>query len=178
MAQFENRERREFSVTEIRPGTYVFNDGTQVALGAAERTDCALTVLSRVISRHRENGHCRLILDAGKKVLTSDQRTDEEGFGTLLADPASMTPLPNARLHTLSEEHGWVRVKGETDLEVGDRVRIVPNHACVTVHTRDQMHVVDGSRVRETGSVHARGCTTEPGPSFEEGDATSVVLHA
>ena len=162
MAQFENTEREGFRITEIRPGNYVFNDAIQVALGAATLPDCALTALATVVSKRRDGvGRERLYLDAGKKVLTSDVRpgagSDVGDYGILLYNAAAMRPLPHARLARLSEEHGWVEVQGGATLEVGDRVRIVPNHACVAASTQDRLWLVDGQEVVETLTVDARG---------------------
>jgi D-serine deaminase-like pyridoxal phosphate-dependent protein len=74
----------------------------------------------------------------------------------LLYNPRTMEPLPHARLTALSEEHGWVQVAGGATLSVGDRVRVVPNHACVAVHTQEVLYVVDGEAVVETWHVDAR----------------------
>jgi D-serine deaminase-like pyridoxal phosphate-dependent protein len=155
---FENAERSEFRVTEIRPGNYVYHDATQVAIGSATWDECALTALATVVSRHRNaDGSERVFLDAGKKVFTSDRTPGSGTFGTLLWNPRVMEPLPHARLVGLSEEHGWVSVPGGSTLAVGDRVRIVPAHACVAVNTQDQVFVVEGERVVEAWGVDARG---------------------
>ncbi len=155
---FENRMHEGFSVTEIRPGNYVFHDATQVGLGSATLADCALTVLATVISKHREQGgQERLFLDAGRKVFTSDGGFGTRGYGILLFNARTMEPLPHAHITGLSEEHGWVRVAGGATLQVGDRVRVVPNHACVVVNTQDAMHLVDGERVVAPLPVDARG---------------------
>lgn len=158
MRHFENAERGGFRITEIRPGNYVFNDATQVALGAAEWDECALTVQATVVSRHRNpDGSERVFLDSGKKVFTSDRTPVTGTHGTLLWNPRVMEPLPHARLHGLSEEHGWVSVPGGSTLAVGDRVRVVPAHACVVVNTQDQVFVVDGEKVTGAWGVDARG---------------------
>jgi D-serine deaminase-like pyridoxal phosphate-dependent protein len=68
-----------------------------------------------------------------------------------------MKSLPHAELFALSEEHGWVRVPGAATLDVGDRIRIVPNHACVVVNTQDELVVIDGEEVVERLAVDARG---------------------
>ncbi len=157
MKYFENRGVEGFRVTEIRPGNYVFNDGIQVGLGVASWTQCALTVQARVISVHRNpDGSERVFLDAGKKVFTSDSAPSIEGYGTILYSPRSMDPLPHAVMNRLSEEHGWVRVRGGSILRVGDRVRVVPNHACVVVNTQKVLYVVDGDEVVDTWSVDAQ----------------------
>lgn len=159
---FENARRDGgLTVTEIRPGNYAFFDLTAVGLGACTLEDCALTVLSTVISVHRtSDGALRGAIDAGKKVLTSDQRIGSAGFGLLLDDAGAMTPLPGAELPALSEEHGWIRLAAGTGMEVGQRVRLVPNHSCVVASTQDRFYLVRGDEVVETCSVDARGRVT------------------
>jgi D-serine deaminase-like pyridoxal phosphate-dependent protein len=157
LAYFERRVQDGFAVTEIRPGNYVFYDAMQVALGAAPLEACALTALATVVSKHRDRaGRERLYLDAGRKVLTGDTGVGTEGYGVVLYNPARMEPHPHARLVGLSEEHGWVLVRGGSTFEVGDRLRIVPNHACVAVHTQDVMYLVEGEEVLHEVPVDAR----------------------
>lgn len=158
MRYFENRTADGFAITEIRPGNYVFYDTMQVNLGSADWTDCALTVLTTVVSKHRERaGQERLFLDAGKKILTSDTGYGTDGFGTILYNARAMQRLPHARIIGLSEEHGWVHVTGGATLGVGDRIRVVPNHACVAVNTQDLLYLVDGDEVVDTLPIDARG---------------------
>ncbi|MGA7304254.1 MAG: alanine racemase [Rhodothermales bacterium] len=162
MSAFKNESRDGLQITEIRPGNYIFNDAIQVALGVAPLRDCALTVLASVISKHRDRhgSHERLFLDAGRKILTSDTGFGTDGFGTILHSATTMNPLPHARINKLSEEHGWVDVPGGSTFSVGDRVRIVPNHACVVVNTQHALHIVDGeTRVMQI-AVDAQGCVT------------------
>ncbi|WP_103020369.1 alanine racemase [Salinibacter altiplanensis] len=158
MAAFANTERDGFRVTEIRPGNYVMHDAMQAALGAAALGDCALTVLTTVIStQNKPDGMARAFVDAGKKVLTTDTGAGTNGYGLALADAASMQPHPGLHVDRLSEEHGWLSMTDTADLTVGDRLRIVPNHACVTVANQDTLHVVDGPSVVGTWPVSARG---------------------
>ncbi len=159
MRYFENRTHEGFRITEIRPGNYVFHDAIQVALGVADWPDCALTVLATVVSKHRDaSGQERLFLDAGKKILTADTGYGTDGYGRILYNARTMQPLPHAHLAALSEEHGWVRIPGGATLDVGDRIRVVPNHACLAVNTQDLLYVVDGEAVVDTLPVDARGC--------------------
>jgi len=159
MACFENVERDGFTITEIRPGNYVFNDVIQVGLKVATWNECALTVLATVISKRRDlDGSERLYLDAGKKVFTSDLATGIAGFGVMMYNPRAMQPLPHAEIVGLSEEHGWVKVKGGATLGVGDTVRVVPNHACVAVNTQRKLYVVDGEEVLDTWTVDTQSC--------------------
>jgi len=158
MRYFENTTEDGFSITEIRPGNYVFNDRIQLGLGVADWSECALTVQASVISKRRDaNGTERLFLDAGKKVFTSDNAPGMEGFGTILYNPRTMEPLPHAAITGLSEEHGWVKVPGGSTLSVGDRVRVIPNHACVVVNTQKVLYVVEGDNVVDTWAVDAQG---------------------
>ncbi len=158
MSVFENRTQSGFSITEIRPGNYVFHDVTQFCLGAASLQDCALSVLTTVVSRHRDKrGTERLFLDAGSKILTSDRALGADGFGLLLYNPKAMVPDPHARIIALSEEHAWVRVRGGATQSVGDRVRVIPNHACVVMNTQDESFLVDGDEVVACWRVDARG---------------------
>ena len=131
---------------------------TQVNLGVQPMDCCSpFGILPTVFSRHRNaDGSERLFLDAGKKVLTSDGAYQAEGFGQILYDSKEMVPMPHAVINALSEEHGWVRIRGGSTLRVGDRVRVVPNHACVVVSTQKQMVLVDGEDVIQTLPVDAQ----------------------
>jgi D-serine deaminase-like pyridoxal phosphate-dependent protein len=145
----------ERGLTELRPGNYVYFDRTQLALGSATLDDCALTVLSSVVTQH--DG--RIILDAGSKTLTNDQArgiTAAPGYGAILtADGAAIDD--RLTIERLSEEHATVRVTGATALKPGDRVRIVPNHSCVVSNLVNEVRLVDGERVIDTLPVAARG---------------------
>ena len=157
VTHFTNREAAGFRVTEIRPGTYVFYDTTQVILGAARLQDCALTCIGTVVSKERfDDGTERVITDAGKKVLTADRRAGSETYGTVLYSRRRMIAHPHARVTALSEEHGWVDTPGGSIYDVGDPVLLVPNHACVAVATRRQLYVIDGDEVGEVWETVAR----------------------
>ncbi len=136
-------------VTEIRPGNYVFFDRMQVALGAATEEDCALTILSTVISRPMPD---RAVIDAGSKVFSSDKGAHGaggvEGYGQILGH--------RAIVGRLSEEHGIVELRG-ADLPVGDRVRVLPNHACAVVGLANRLLGVRGGIVRELFALPSRG---------------------
>ncbi|MCF3641051.1 D-TA family PLP-dependent enzyme [Rhizobium sp. TRM95111] len=119
-------------VTEYRPGTYVYNDRSLVTRGVCRWEDCALTVLATVVSVPAEN---RAIIDAGSKTLTSDL-LGLTGYGHVLG-------RDDIAIDQLSEEHGRLISAGPIDLAVGDRVRIVPNHACVVTNMVDRVHVYD-----------------------------------
>lgn len=105
-------------VTEWRPGNYAFFDRMQLSMGTATIEDCALRVVCSVVSA-AQPGHA--VIDAGKKTLTATLDPHSSGHGLAVG-------RPNLEIHTLSEECGWVRHDG--DLQVGDRLQVIPNHAC------------------------------------------------
>jgi D-serine deaminase-like pyridoxal phosphate-dependent protein len=154
MSAFENAAHEGFRVTEIRPGNYVVNDAMQVGLGAASLADCALTALTTVVSvKERPDGPNRAFVDAGKKVFTTDTGYGTDGHGVVLREAATMTASPDLRVARLSEEHGWLEGPDAARLSVGERLRIVPNHACVSIATQGRLHVVDGTTVVDTWPV-------------------------
>ncbi|MDX1439403.1 MAG: alanine racemase [Rubricoccaceae bacterium] len=146
-SQFENVARDGFRITEARPGNYVFHDAIQVALGVCALQDCALTMLSTVTSAKRGNGVERVYVDAGKKTLTTDRGYGLDDYGVILHSPRTMKQMPHARLVALSEEHGWIEIPGGAPFDIGDRIRIVPNHACVAVATQSRLYAVEGDQV-------------------------------
>ena len=136
-------------VTEYRPGTYVYMDRYQVAKGAATLDDCAATVLATVVSKPTPT---RAILDAGSKALTSD---------TLgLPEYAELIEEPGAKVVGLSEEHGKVELPAGSKINVGDRVRVLPDHICPVINLYDQVYLVSGDRVVDVLPVAARGKLT------------------
>src|SRR5688572_676738 len=125
-------------VTELRPGNYVYFDRMQVGIGAASLSDCALTVLATVVTKHKD----RVIFDSGSKTLTSDgARGAGQGYGAVFTSIEDASALDDGLLiERLSEEHATVRVAdGATRLQVGDRVRILPNHSCVVSNLFDEI---------------------------------------
>lgn len=137
-------------VTEVRPGTYVYNDRGTAALGACAWEDCAFTVLATVVSTAVPD---QAVVDAGSKALGREpmRGVEGEGFGALI-------DRPDVTVQRMSEEHGILDLK-DTDWrpEVGEQVRIVPNHVCVVVHLNDTMYGVRGDVVEVTWPVAARG---------------------
>jgi D-serine deaminase-like pyridoxal phosphate-dependent protein len=148
-------------LTELRPGNYAYFDRTQVSLGAAAWSDCALTVLARVVSRPAAD---RIILDSGSKTLTNDGARGfhaTPGFGAILRDVDGTEPDGSLLVERLSEEHATVRVgDAGTALRTGDLVRIIPNHSCVVSNLVDAIWIVNGRDVLERLPVAARGRIT------------------
>jgi D-serine deaminase-like pyridoxal phosphate-dependent protein len=143
--------------TEMRPGNYVFFDRTQAGLEAATLDDCAMAVVSTVVSRPAAD---RVIFDAGSKTLTND---GARGFGAFAGHGLVFRDLDGARpdasivLERLSEEHATARVTGDCDLRTGDRVRILPNHACTVTNLMDELVLTEGMAVTGRLPIAARG---------------------
>lgn len=144
-------------ITEMRVGTYIYHDRTMVGLGAAALDDCALHVHATVVSRPTPD---RAIIDSGSKTLSSDllppdlvQRGFGAGYGLILE-------YPDAVIERVNEEHGMVDLSaGERRPEIGERIRIVPNHVCVVTNLHDEVVLARDGVAREIVSVSARGRT-------------------
>ena len=131
-------------IDEARPGNYVFYDQMQVDLGACAITDCAATVLASVVSSQPGAGHC--VVDAGALAMSKDPGSGRSavGFmGGVYRDYESGTLRENVSLGTLSQEHGIL----SDNLPVGDQVRILPHHSCLTVACFRECAVARGDQV-------------------------------
>jgi D-serine deaminase-like pyridoxal phosphate-dependent protein len=134
--------------TELRPGTYIYGDRACIANGSVPLEDCALRVIATVVSRPTPG---RAILDAGSKTLTSDLAVGATGHGLLVEHP-------EAEVYLLNEEHGMVDVsRCVSPPQIGDRVTIVPNHACTTANLHDEIVMHRGGEIVETLRTAARG---------------------
>ncbi len=134
-------------ITDYRPGTYIYSDRYQAAKGIGTLDDCALSVLTTIVSRPTET---RFVVDAGSKALTSDL-LGMEGFGYVVG-------YPEAMVKSLSEEHGVIDFSGcASKPNIGDRLRIIPNHACVVSNLFDQVNLISGEEWVESMPVAARG---------------------
>lgn len=136
------------AATEHRAGTYIYNDRMMVDAGAATWDDCALSVLTTVVSRPTET---RAVLDAGSKALSSDLG-GLNGHGYI-------REYPEAVITMLSEEHAVVDLSACTSAKpaIGERVQVVPNHACVVTNLFNRVHGIDGGQVERVFEVEARG---------------------
>lgn len=132
-------------VTEVRPGVYVFGDLKQVDLGTLAREQCALTVLATVVS-HPAPG--RYILDCGTKALSSDH------YATITH--GELKHFPGVTLTRASEEHGIIE-GAILPLHIGDRVEVLPNHACATCNMHDTLYAVESGRVVAAWPILGRG---------------------
>ncbi|MCO5215633.1 MAG: alanine racemase [Thermomicrobiales bacterium] len=136
-------------VTEMRPGTYVFNDSSLFRFGDQWGVeDCAARFVATVVSRAAAD---RCVLDAGSKTLALDPNAGHKGYGYIVGHP-------DVIIDRLSEEHGaCVLPEGEEGFEIGDTVEVIPNHICPTINLMDRMAVVRDGEVVDYWQVAARG---------------------
>jgi D-serine deaminase-like pyridoxal phosphate-dependent protein len=136
-------------ITELRVGNYLFNDMTQVALGTVPIGRCALSILATVISVHEGN---RVVIDTGSKALALDKgahgREILKGYGHIISTGDHITRL--------SEEHGIIDIPAGK-YKLGQKVRIIPNHACTVMNLFDDAYLVDGDKVIRKLKIAARG---------------------
>ncbi len=132
-------------VTEARPGVYVFGDLKQAELGTVLREECALTVLATVVSIPVPG---RYILDSGTKSLSSDHYASWT-YGEL-------KDYPGVKISRASEEHGIIE-GSDLPLRIGDKVEVLPNHACATCNMHDELYVVENGDLVDVWPVLGRG---------------------
>lgn len=123
----------------LHPGNYVFNDCIQVDLHRAKEESCALTVYAAVISASGLGSNKQFIIDAGSKSF-GDQGVHGSG-GDNLNKYGRIKNHPGLDLCSLSEEVGRIKIKpgvnSETDLKIGAKIEIIPNHSCSTAYMTD-----------------------------------------
>lgn len=147
----------EEGVDIFHPGNYTFLDIIQVSIECAKESDCALTVLATIVSHPKEDLY---IMDAGAKCLGLDQgahgNTAIKGFGVVKGHP-------EMEVYALSEEVGKMHVRGKTDLKVGDKIEVIPNHSCSTANMTSFYVCCRGEDVVETIFADVRGNSTKKG---------------
>ncbi|WP_053232509.1 alanine racemase [Sandaracinus amylolyticus] len=127
-------------VTELRAGVYTFFDRFQHAIGSCGEDDLALTVLASVIGVRRGEGV--VLIDAGSLALSADRSMERFGGGYGEVRDLRDAPL-GARVTSVNQEHGMI-AGAPSSLRIGDRVRIRPNHACITAAMHAEYAVVAG----------------------------------
>lgn len=133
-------------LTELRVGTYIFNDWRTVSNGWTTQEHCAMTIAATVISTPAED---RVMLDSGSKTLAADRVNDGHGH---------IIEYPNAHIYGTSEEHGHVDVsRCARKPKHGERVHVIPVHTCVVTNLHNQIYGVRNGEVEVTWPVAARG---------------------
>jgi len=152
-------------ITEVRPGNYVFYDYYQIALGSCQKSDCALTVIAKVISKSDDY----FVIDAGATALSKDlgpTHIDKEtGYGKIYADYDNHEFDNNLHFYSLSQEHGKVKFqdisKGEK-VQIDDEIRILPNHSCLTANLHDCYYIMKKGQVIDTWRIRRDRAITSP----------------
>jgi len=137
-------------LNEIRPGTYIFNDRNTVLAEACTLDECAASILVTVVSTAKAG---QMIVDGGSKTFSSDRPTagSEVTFGQVVE-------APEALFIKMNEEHGFVDLRSSgRRFDVGDRVRIIPNHICVAMNLHECVYGIRGDVVEQTWRVEGRG---------------------
>lgn len=136
-------------LTEIRPGTYIFNDRNTVEWGVCEPNQCALSVLTTVVSTAVPG---QAIVDGGSKTFSGDPLAPgtKGGFGIVKGHP-------EVEFHRMNEEHGYLRLPSGMRLELGETLEIIPNHACTTVNMHDRAWGLRQGEVVKEWEIAARG---------------------
>lgn len=136
-------------VTEMRPGNYVFFDTFQWLIGSCERAAIGVSVLATVIA-HKPDFQ-RLLIDAGGLALSKDlspaAHGHDIGYGIVVGEDGRDLPGNAMRVVAVNQEHGFVECHGEMpfdSLPIGSRVRVLPNHSCMTAAAYPAYEVVDG----------------------------------
>jgi len=138
------------TVTEIRPGTYVFNDMNTATIGATDIAHCALSVHVSVVSIAVKG---RAIVDGGSKTFSSDPLRGGEGRGY-----GYLMDHPEVALEAMSEEHGHLNIEPSSrGFKIGERLCFIPNHVCTTVNMHNEIWGARGEQVVERWTVEGRG---------------------
>jgi D-serine deaminase-like pyridoxal phosphate-dependent protein len=136
--------------TEVRPGTYIYQDWNQAFGRYCSIDDCAARFTCTVVTDAVPG---KVVIDAGSKALSSDmvRRDPANGFGHVVE-------YPQARIVRLSEEHGEVDLSQcDTRPKVGQRVHVIPNHICVAVNLQNSVWLRHADGALEESPVDARG---------------------
>ena len=134
-------------VTEVRPGSYVYGDDQQLSTGIITEADCAMHVLTTVISAPRAGS---VIVDGGSKTFCSDGCPHREGYGMMKEDHS-------VYIAELCEEHGIVKMPYETKFKVGDHIQFLPNHCCAVANMHEELYGIRNGVVERMIKVDARG---------------------
>src|SRR5215203_1308444 len=152
MSTIDNLE----GIDEIRPGNYILFDAFQATLGSCSVEDPALTVLTAVV--HKDNVRRKLVVDAGAIALSKDRGPYEIdadcGYGQVLDLDGTETGM---RVTELSQEHGQIKAADANAfdrLSVGDRLRILANHSCLTAAQHSHYHVMENGEIVDRWEIH------------------------
>ena len=136
-------------LTEIRPGTYIFNDRNTVEFGACAESQCAGSVLVTVVSTAVSG---QAIIDGGSKTFSSDPLMPGNGVGHGI-----VKGYPDVVFTKMNEEHGYLQLPPEINLEIGQQLQIIPNHICACVNMHERVWGTRQEEVVDEWEISARG---------------------
>lgn len=149
---------KDENISVLRPGNYTFYDNIQMSIGLVEEKDCSLTVLATVVSNPKEG---LFLIDAGSKCFGLDKGahgvSNIKGYGHVVG-------YPELIVSDLSEEVAKVKVEGETQIKIGDKIRIIPNHACSSANFTNFLIGHRGDRIEEIIDIDMRGGSVRKPP--------------
>jgi D-serine deaminase-like pyridoxal phosphate-dependent protein len=140
-------------LSELRAGVYMAGDLFQSGHGAHGEQDVAGSVLATVISHKPE--HNQIVLDAGGLALSKDRSTaalaeSDLGYG-LVVDAKGEASFGRLMVEGVHQEHGEVRSADPIPfdrLPIGTRVRILPNHVCMTAAAHQRYFIAQADEVQ------------------------------
>jgi D-serine deaminase-like pyridoxal phosphate-dependent protein len=134
-------------ITESRAGNYIFNDVNALKRGLCNVDDCALRIITTVVSTPNKGS---AIIDAGSKTLTSDLCSLKKGYGYVVE-------YPEMEIYKLNEEHGFLKFRPDINLKIGQKISIIPNHACVIPNLCDEILGINKKGEKIKIKIDARG---------------------
>lgn len=137
-------------LTEIRPGTYVFNDMNSVRGHFCNLDDCSARIIATVVSNAVPG---QVVIDAGSKTLTEDRcvAAPDSGYGHIVE-------YPDAKIKTLNEEHGLIDIRScHRGPTIGERISIIPNHICPCINLQNYAWWVEPGESPRPITIDARG---------------------
>ncbi|CAH2213608.1 alanine racemase [Tepidibacter aestuarii] len=144
------------NINILRPGNYPFYDNIQLSLNVCEENECSLTVLGTIISKPKDD---LFIVDVGSKCLGLDKGAHASslinGFG-------KVKDHDELEIIGLSEEVGKIRIASKTNLKIGDKIQIIPNHSCSCANMTDYIIGFKNDIVEKIIDVDVRGNSIKP----------------
>ena len=136
-------------LTEIRPGTYVYNDMNTVSCGSVGMEDCALKVLTSVVSTTVKG---QIVIDAGSKTMSCAVSIGKDkGFGKVFG-------YDNLYINRMNEEHGMIETsENNKKFSVGYKLLVIPNHCCTTNNMHNEVYGVRNNKIELVWQISARG---------------------
>ncbi|WP_373599060.1 alanine racemase [Paraclostridium bifermentans] len=140
----------------LRPGNYPFYDNIQLSLGICKEEDCALTALGTIISKPNDK---LFIVDVGSKCLGLDKGAHGS---SLITGFGKVKGHDELNIIGLSEEVGKIEILGDTNLNIGDKVEIIPNHSCSCANMTSYIIGYRGEDIEEIIEIDVRGNSNKP----------------